>query len=141
MESVDSASRSTSAISPGVRPQLGHRFRFVELADDVNEHMPDYLVRRAMLMLNNAGKPMKGNRVLLLGLSYKPNTGDAREDPAGVIVDRLLGLGVEVFAADPHVTEEQVDPWLRASKQPGRRWPWQIWSSSLMTTRSLTFSR
>ncbi len=93
-----------------VRRRLGQPFRFVELANDINEHMPDYVVRRLVIALNRRGMPVNGRRILLLGLAYKKNTGDAREAPSSAIIDRLLALGAEVRAADPHVVEEHVDP-------------------------------
>jgi len=97
-----------SYLSWRVRRSLGQSFRFVELANDVNEHMPDYIVRRLTVALNRDRKAVNGARILLLGLAYKRNTGDARESPATRIVDLLLGLGAEVRAADPHVVEAHV---------------------------------
>ena len=82
----------------------------MELANDVNDHMPDYVVRRLMVALNRQGKPLSRSRVLLLGLAYKADTGDAREAPAMIVADRLLSLGAEVRAADPNVLEGRVDP-------------------------------
>ena len=90
-----------SYLSWRVRRALGQSFRFVELANDVNAHMPDYLVRRLVEALNRERKPVNGSRILLLGLAYKRNTGDARESPAVVVARRLLTLGAEVRAADP----------------------------------------
>jgi UDP-N-acetyl-D-glucosamine dehydrogenase len=98
-----------SYLSWRVQRELGRSFRFVELANDVNSHMPDYVVQRVLLGLNRFGQAANGSRVLLLGLTYKRNTGDARESPAMVVADRLLALGAEVRAVDPHVLEEQVD--------------------------------
>ena len=98
-----------SYLSWRVRRTLGQSFRFVELANDINDHMPDYVVRRVMLALNRRSKAVNGARVLLLGLAYKRNTGDARESPAAGIVQRLLALGADVRAADPYVVEEHVD--------------------------------
>jgi UDP-N-acetyl-D-glucosamine dehydrogenase len=98
-----------SYLSWRVKRTLGHSFRFVELANDVNDHMPDYVVRRLMLMFNRRKKSINGSRVLLLGLAYKKNTGDDRESPSRPIVERLLALGAEVRAADPHVIEGSVD--------------------------------
>jgi UDP-N-acetyl-D-glucosamine dehydrogenase len=98
-----------SYLSWSVRRNLGFNFRFVELANDINEHMPDYVVRRLTMALNRAKKSVNGSRVLLLGLAYKPNTGDARESPATLVADRLLALGANVRAADPHLIEVQVD--------------------------------
>jgi UDP-N-acetyl-D-glucosamine dehydrogenase len=59
---------------------------------------------------NDRGLAMKGRRVLLLGLSYKRNTGDARESPARAVVAELLELGAEVRGVDPHVLDEQLPP-------------------------------
>jgi UDP-N-acetyl-D-glucosamine dehydrogenase len=98
-----------SYLSWRVRRSLGQNFRFVELANDVNDHMPDYVVRRLTLALNRRKLPVNGSRILLLGLSYKANTGDARESPASVIIDRLLALGADLRASDPHVVEHHVD--------------------------------
>ena len=98
-----------SYLSWRVRSSLGHAFRFVELANDVNDHMPDYVVRRLVVALNDRGLAMKGRRVLLLGLAYKRNTGDARESPSAVIARQLLDLGADVRAADPHVPEGLID--------------------------------
>ncbi|MFD3658180.1 nucleotide sugar dehydrogenase [Streptomyces sp. NPDC058620] len=81
----------------------GRAFRFVELANDINSHMPDYVVRRLIQGLNLREKPVKGSRVLLLGLAYKPNTSDARETPAAQVAQSLLAMGADVCAADPHL--------------------------------------
>nr|MDA8321021.1 nucleotide sugar dehydrogenase [Actinomycetota bacterium] len=86
-----------------VERALGQCFRFVELANDINSHMPDYVARRVMLALNDRGRPVSGSRVLLLGLAYKKNTGDARESPAVRVATLLRGMGADVVAADPHV--------------------------------------
>jgi UDP-N-acetyl-D-glucosamine dehydrogenase len=95
-----------SYLSWQVRRQLGHPFRFVELANDVNEHMPDYVVRRIQLALNEQGLAVKGARILLLGIAYKKNSGDARESPA-VRVGELLGeLGADLRVADPLVVHD-----------------------------------
>jgi len=92
-----------SYLSWKVRRSLGQPFRFVELANDVNEHMPDYVVRRLMLGLNRIGRSISGSRILLLGLAYKRNTGDAREAPGTVIARSLVALGAELRVADPHL--------------------------------------
>ncbi|MEV7923660.1 nucleotide sugar dehydrogenase [Kitasatospora sp. NPDC088779] len=81
----------------------GRTFRFVELANDVNSHMPDYVVRRLVDALARRGKTVEGSRVLLLGLSYKANTSDARETPSARVAELLLAMGAQVHAADPHV--------------------------------------
>jgi nucleotide sugar dehydrogenase len=86
-----------------VERRLGHRFRFVELANDVNSGMPDYIVRRAQALLNAHGRAVKGSRVLLLGLAYKAGTSDWRESPAMIIAQGLSALGADVRAHDPYV--------------------------------------
>ncbi|MEV8352430.1 nucleotide sugar dehydrogenase [Streptomyces niveus] len=88
-----------------VRRSLGRRFEFVELANHINGHMPDHVVQRLLLAFNTRRRPLAGSRVLLLGLAYKPNTGDARESPALRVAELLLGLGADVRAADPYVVE------------------------------------
>ncbi|MEA3077471.1 MAG: UDP-N-acetyl-D-glucosamine dehydrogenase [Actinomycetota bacterium] len=98
-----------SYLSWRVKRSLGQNFRFVELANDVNDHMPDYVVRRVIEALNRRQQAVNGSRILLLGLAYKRNTGDARESPSVALAAQLLSLGAEVRAADPHVVEEHVD--------------------------------
>jgi UDP-N-acetyl-D-glucosamine dehydrogenase len=94
-----------SYLSWRVERTLGQSFRFVELANDINNHMPDYVVRRLTDALNRRKQSVNGSRVLLLGLAYKKNTGDARESPAVRVAQLLVSLGAEVRANDPHVVE------------------------------------
>jgi UDP-N-acetyl-D-glucosamine dehydrogenase len=95
-----------SYLSWRVRETLGRSFRFVELANDVNDHMPEYVKRRLTEALNRRQRSVNGARILLLGLAYKRNSGDYRESPAIALAHRLVALGAEVRAADPHVVEE-----------------------------------
>src|SRR4051794_14435571 len=81
-----------SYLSWRVRRSLGRNFRFVELANDVNDHMPDYVIQRLMYALNERATAVKGSRILILGLAYKKNTGDARESPATRVAELLVGL-------------------------------------------------
>lgn len=99
-----------SYLSWQVKRRAGVNFRFVELANDVNDHMPEYVVQRLMLAMNRRGKALKGRRVLLLGLAYKADSGDARESPAVVVAERLAALGADVHAADPHVSSDHQLP-------------------------------
>jgi UDP-N-acetyl-D-glucosamine dehydrogenase len=92
-----------SYLSWRVRQTLGQSFRFVELATDVNEHMPDYVVRRVMYALNQRGKSVSGSKILAFGLAYKANTSDARESPAIHVIERLVKLGAVVTSVDPFV--------------------------------------
>jgi UDP-N-acetyl-D-glucosamine dehydrogenase len=88
-----------------VHRTLGRRFRFIELAAHINNHMPAYVVQRLLLAFNSHESSLKGARVLLLGLAYKANTSDARESPALRVAELLLQFGARVLAADPHVVE------------------------------------
>jgi UDP-N-acetyl-D-glucosamine dehydrogenase len=94
-----------SYLSWSVRRSLGQTFRFVELANDVNDHMPEYVVKRLAEGLNRSAKPLHGSRILVLGLAYKRNTGDSRESPGRVIAELLRRSGALVSVADPHVAD------------------------------------
>jgi UDP-N-acetyl-D-glucosamine dehydrogenase len=91
-----------------VKRDLGENFRFIELANDVNEHMPQHIARRVTSALNRDRKPVNGSTIVVLGISYKPNVGDARESPALPLIELLVGLDALVVAVDPHV-EERLD--------------------------------
>ena len=115
-----------SYLSWRVKRDARQTFRFVELANDVNEHMPDYVVAPGHAALNRARPAVNGSRMLLLGLAYKRNTGDGRESPSIVVAERLVALGAEVGAADPHVRRGQRRPPARRSspltaEEVGRR--------------------
>ena len=99
-----------SYLSWRVKQRLGFPFRFIDLANDVNEHMPDYVVRRVSVALNRQRLALNGSRILVLGLAYKRNSGDCRESPGPIICDRLAALGAEVRAADPHLSMQQFPP-------------------------------
>lgn len=92
-----------SYLSWKVEQSLGTPFRFVELANDVNSHMPDYVLRRVNRILNHHRRSIKGSTIVLIGYAYKRNTGDARESPTVHLADLLLALGAHVVAVDPHV--------------------------------------
>src|SRR5262249_55129988 len=83
-----------------VERPLGHRFRFVELPNDLNRSMPDYVVRRVQSMLNVESKATNGSRILVLGLAYKAATSDWRESPSTTIIERLSNLGANVRVHD-----------------------------------------
>ena len=93
-----------------VERSLGRSFRFVELANDVNEHMPHYVVGRVVSALNHRERSVRGSRILVLGLAYKRNTGDAREAPSTSVIEQLVEMGAAVSVADPHVLRSVVDP-------------------------------
>ena len=76
---------------------------FIELAGEINRGMPSYVVQRTTTALNHHKKAVNGSRVLVIGLSYKPNVGDLRESPSLEIIDELRSLGAEVTYHDPHI--------------------------------------
>jgi UDP-N-acetyl-D-mannosaminuronic acid dehydrogenase/UDP-N-acetyl-D-glucosamine dehydrogenase len=92
-----------SYLSWQVRRQLGQTFRFIELANDVNDHMPHYVVQRVTRLLNDCNRPVRGSRILLVGLAYKRNTGDIREAPSLKLIELLLELGAALSGVDPYV--------------------------------------
>lgn len=92
-----------SYLSWQVRRKLGQNFRFVELANDINDHMPDYVLQRLMMMLNKRKMALHGSNVLLLGLAYKKNSGDIRESPSLRLIELLQDAGAAVLAVDDHV--------------------------------------
>jgi UDP-N-acetyl-D-glucosamine dehydrogenase len=83
--------------------EFGQHTRFIELAGEINTAMPDYVVSRVAEALNDQGKPLKGSRVLVLGLAYKANVDDDRESPAYVLMAKLEAQGAQIRYHDPHV--------------------------------------
>ncbi len=81
------------------------RTRFIELADEVNSKMPEYVVYRLFETLNEAGKSIRGSKILILGVAYKKDVGDIRESPALEIVKLILEKGGEIIYNDPYVPE------------------------------------
>ncbi|MEU6377632.1 nucleotide sugar dehydrogenase [Streptomyces sp. NPDC046909] len=81
----------------------GRTLRMVELAQQVNSQMPRYVIQRAATLLNEHGKSARGARVLLLGVTYKPDLADQQATPAHEIAVRLMELGASVSYHDPHV--------------------------------------
>jgi nucleotide sugar dehydrogenase len=92
-----------------VKQHLGRTFRFVELANDINEHMPDYVHQRVTSLLNEQRKSLNGSKVLLLGLAYKRGTSDWRESPSVAVADHLAASGAVVEFCDPHIPDVNVD--------------------------------
>ena len=83
--------------------EYGMHTRFIELAGEINAGMPDYVVNRLIAALNENGKPLKGARVLALGIAYKRDVDDMRESPSVFVMERLRDWGAEVAYSDPHV--------------------------------------
>jgi UDP-N-acetyl-D-glucosamine dehydrogenase len=82
--------------------EFGEWARFIELAGEINTRMPRYVVSRVAEALNAEGKPVKGSRVLVLGLAYKANVDDDRESPSYEIIELLQEAGAVVDFCDPH---------------------------------------
>jgi UDP-N-acetyl-D-glucosamine dehydrogenase len=76
---------------------------FIELAGKVNQQMPYHCVAKVQRALNDVGRAVKGSRIVVFGVSYKPGVGDVRESPALKILELLAELGAELSYHDPHV--------------------------------------
>jgi UDP-N-acetyl-D-glucosamine dehydrogenase len=83
--------------------EYGRQTRFIELAGEVNHSMPAYVVDRLVHALNDRSKSVRGSRVLVLGLAYKPDVDDVRESPSFELIEKLEHLGAHVDYNDPHV--------------------------------------
>jgi len=83
--------------------EFGQHTRFIELAGEINTRMPEHIVHRVADALNERSKAIKGSRILILGLAYKPNVDDERESPSYVLMDLLNKGGAEVEYYDPYV--------------------------------------
>jgi UDP-N-acetyl-D-glucosamine dehydrogenase len=94
--------------------EFGCHTRFIELAGEINTSMPDYVVGKVTLALNDAGKAVRGSRILLLGLAYKANVDDDRESPSYRLMEKLEEMGAEVSYNDPYI------PVIRPSREYAR---------------------
>lgn len=92
-------------LSHRVKTHLGYSFRFVELAQEINDGMPAYVARRVQDILNGERKAANGSRVLLLGVTYKADIADQRESPSVDVARALEALGAIVSYHDPYVAE------------------------------------
>ncbi|WP_076261526.1 nucleotide sugar dehydrogenase [Intrasporangium flavum] len=92
-----------SYLSHRVKAKLGYAFRMVELAEEINHAAPDYVASRVWSLLNDHGKAVNGAKVLLLGVTYKPDIADCRESPADPLAGRLLSWGADLSYHDPFV--------------------------------------
>jgi UDP-N-acetyl-D-glucosamine dehydrogenase len=94
--------------------EYGLNTKFIELAGEINTSMPDFVVTRVMHVLNEAGKTLKGARILIAGLAYKPNVDDDRESPSYHLMEKLEDRGAIVSYNDPYV------PVIRPSREFAR---------------------
>lgn len=93
-------------LSHHVQTTLGEPFKLIELAREINNQQPAYVVRRLQDGLNERGVALSQATILALGLSYKPNTADLRESPAAEVVELLRAKGAKVIAVEPHAIED-----------------------------------
>ena len=84
---------------------LNYKTRFIDLASEINSHMPEWVVQKVADALNEVRKAARGSRVLVLGVAYKPNINDVRESPALDVIHLLEARGAHVEFHDPHVGE------------------------------------
>ncbi len=81
----------------------GMNTRFIELAGEINTHMPDYVIQRLVQSLNDQSRAVRGSRVGVLGIAYKKDVDDPRESPSFELIERLLRMGAVVSYNDPHI--------------------------------------
>jgi UDP-N-acetyl-D-glucosamine dehydrogenase len=97
-----------SYLSWRVGQRTGHRLNFVEHAQEVNARMPGFVAQRVAQALNERGKPVRGSRILVIGVTYKPDVNDVRESPAVAVFERLVASGARVSYHDPFVASLDV---------------------------------
>jgi UDP-N-acetyl-D-glucosamine dehydrogenase len=92
---------------------FNYNARFIELASEINTNMPRYVVSRVMEGLNDHGKALKGSKVLVLGVAYKPDIDDVRESPAMDVIGLLQNKGANVEYHDPYIPHihHEYDGW------------------------------
>lgn len=95
---------------------LNFSARFIELAGEINSHMPDFAVNKIMRTLNQRKKSINGSKILVLGVAYKANVSDMRESPALDVIHLLMQMGADVSYHDPYVPTLQIDKHKLASR-------------------------
>ncbi|MFB3737394.1 MAG: nucleotide sugar dehydrogenase [Candidatus Velamenicoccus archaeovorus] len=105
-----------SYLSWRVGQRTGHRLNFVEHAQEVNARMPGFVVQRIATALNEVGKPLRGSRILGIGLTYKPDVSDCRESPSITVLERLVAEGARVSYHDPYVPSVELAGRLHRSR-------------------------
>jgi UDP-N-acetyl-D-glucosamine dehydrogenase len=102
-----------SYLSWQARRSLGRACRFFDIANDVNDHMPDHVVSRVVTYLNQQRKSVNGSRILLVRLASKRNSRDTRQSPAIVVAKRLDDLGADLRAIDPLINDDEIPGFIR----------------------------
>ncbi len=95
--------------------EFNHEARFIRIADAINRQMPEYVVSLIADALNNHSKPLRGSKILLLGIAYKPEVNDYRESPGLALVELLRTKGSLVSYNDPYVPEVNHNGWQMSS--------------------------
>jgi UDP-N-acetyl-D-glucosamine dehydrogenase len=95
--------------------EYGYSAQLIDAAHEVNAHMPTFVVQKVSDALNDIGRPIKGSRLLICGVAYKPNVHDTRESPSIEVMRQLLMRGGDVRYCDPWVSEIEIDGALHAS--------------------------
>jgi UDP-N-acetyl-D-glucosamine dehydrogenase len=85
--------------------EMNYNARFIELASEINTNMPRYVVGRILDAMNDRGKVLKGSKVLVLGVAYKPDIDDVRESPALDVIALLKKKGAQVSYHDPYIPQ------------------------------------
>jgi UDP-N-acetyl-D-glucosamine dehydrogenase len=93
--------------------EFGMSTRFIELAGEINTSMPEFVLHKLADALNDLGKPLRGSKILLVGLAYKANVDDDRESPGYVLMDKLAAKGASLAYYDPFI------PVIRPSREHG----------------------
>jgi UDP-N-acetyl-D-glucosamine dehydrogenase len=88
---------------------LNYKTRFIDLASEINSAMPDIVVTKVSLALNDERKAVRGSKVLVLGVAYKKDIDDMRESPALDVIRLLESQGAQVFYHDPYVPKYRED--------------------------------
>jgi UDP-N-acetyl-D-glucosamine dehydrogenase len=99
---------------------LQYQARFIELADNINSKMPEYVIERVATALNDRSKAVRGSKVLIYGVAYKRDVDDVRESPALAVIHGLSERGAQVSFMDPHVPELDEDGIQLSSVDPSR---------------------
>jgi UDP-N-acetyl-D-glucosamine dehydrogenase len=89
--------------------EYGYSAQLIDAAHEINAHMPNYVVGKVADALNDAGMPIKGSRLLLLGVAYKPDVSDMRESPSVEVMRQLLARDGDVSYCDPWIGEFELD--------------------------------
>ena len=110
---VVTAFRSIPSTFRGRRANAGWKTKFIELAGEINRHMPEYIIKRLQYALNERGKSVKGSRLMIIGLAYKKDINDDRESPAYRIISLLMPMGAKILYHDPFIPQmKHVRQWL-----------------------------